>query len=303
MATDTPPPTPTLISSLPDLRVFLSSIPPSSTFYLDLEGKSLSRNGTLSLLTVLAHPTRATSIIDVQTLGNCAFTTPSIGGKTLKAILEDPDTPKCLWDVRNDADALWAHHKVRLAGVTDVQLLENASRVGDKTYLRGLDKCVEKDLRLKFVEVHRWVKTKKEVQALMPDDIFAGRPLDAKTIQYCVNDVVYLPALHDLYTKRITIEWLRKAMDESARRVVEACGSAYEPQSEKKRFGPWGAGLGKNVLTMDKWLEKMEENEMDARERDMFGDDEYDDYYDYDDGLLSSKDAAWDDTFDSCWEK
>ena len=42
---------------------------------------------------------------------------------------------------------------------------------------------------------------------------------------------------------------------------------------------------------------------MDARERDMFGDDEYDDYYDYDDGCLNSKDAAWDDTFDSCWEK
>ena len=34
----------------------------------------------------------------------------------------------------------------------------------------------------------------------------------------------------------------------------------------------------------------------------VFGED-YDDYYDYDDGPLSSKDAAWDDTFDSCWEK
>ncbi|KAK3951960.1 hypothetical protein QBC32DRAFT_314408 [Pseudoneurospora amorphoporcata] len=71
-------------------RVFLSSIPPSSTFYLNFEGKSLSRNGILSLLTVLVLPTQATSNVDVQTLGDSAFTTPGIGGNTLKAILEDP---------------------------------------------------------------------------------------------------------------------------------------------------------------------------------------------------------------------
>ncbi|KAK3948340.1 ribonuclease H-like domain-containing protein [Pseudoneurospora amorphoporcata] len=241
--------TPTLISSIPDLQVFLSSIPPSSTFYLDLEGKSLSRCGTLTLLTILVLPTRATSIVDVQTLGDSAFTTPGTeGGKTLKDILEDVHTPKYFWDVRNDADALWAHHKVRLAGVTDVQLLENASRVGNKTYLYGLDRCVERDLRLGFIEKQHWVNTKNVVRALMENDIFSRRPLDAKTMQYCVNDVVHLPALYNLYANRITSSgWLAKAMDESARRVVEACGPAYVPQSEKKRFGPWGSGFGRNV--------------------------------------------------------
>ncbi|KAK3947812.1 hypothetical protein QBC32DRAFT_223364, partial [Pseudoneurospora amorphoporcata] len=90
--------------------VFLSSIPPSSTFYLDLEGKSLTRNGTLSLLTVLVLPTQAISNVDVQTLGDSAFTTPGIGGNTLKAILEDHHTFKYFWDVRNNADAAetWA---------------------------------------------------------------------------------------------------------------------------------------------------------------------------------------------------
>ncbi|KAK3947360.1 ribonuclease H-like domain-containing protein [Pseudoneurospora amorphoporcata] len=223
--------TPTLISSLPDLQVFLSLIPPSSTFYLDLEGKSLSRNGTLTLLTILVLPMRATSIIDVQTLGDSAFTTPGTDGNTLKAILEDSHTSKCFWDVRNDADALWAHHKVRLAGVTDVQLLENGSRVGDKTYLYGLDRCAERDLGLKYVEKQRWVRTKQEVRALMNmpnNDIFSRRPLDAKTLQYCVNDI------------------LGKAMDESARRVVESCGPGYVLQSENKKFGPWGSGLSRN---------------------------------------------------------
>lgn len=297
---------PTLVSSLPGLQSFLSSIPPSGTctLCLDLEGRNLSRNGTLALLAILIHPSQVTYIIDVQTLGDSAFVTPGTGagGQTLKAILEDPHTPKYVWDIRNDADALWAHYKVRPAGVIDVQLLENASRVGDKTYLHGLSKCVETDLRLKFMERHRWVKTKKEVQALMPNDIFARRPLDAKTLEYCVNDVIYLPALHDLYAERITSEWLAKAMEESAARVVEACGPAYQPQSDKKKLGPWGSGLGKNVVSIEEWIEKWEEEQMDAMfEHNGHYDDNWSD--DLHDDVRGSRDVVWDDTFDSCWDK
>lgn len=77
-------------------------------------------------------------LIDVLALGKEAFATASNNGKTLKSILEDPNIPKCAWDVRNDADALWALYDVGLASVIDIQLLENASRVGDKTYICGL---------------------------------------------------------------------------------------------------------------------------------------------------------------------
>jgi len=279
-----------LISFFSDLRVFLSSIPQSSTLYLDLEGTNLSRNGTLTILTILVYPSRVTSVIDVQTLGNLAFTTSGPDSKTtLKTILEDPNTPKYLWDVRNDADALWAHHRVRLAGVTDVQLLENASRRGDKTYVNGLDKCVEYDLRPKFTELHRWLKTKREVRALMRDGVFARRPLDATTIQYCANDVAYLPALRDLYAKKLDGPWMAKVMDESARRVAEACGPAYQPQSEAKKLGPWGSGLDKKLLTMDEWLDRLEEDKIDAMERDMLGYDQPDEdlYY-----TLISKNAV-----------
>jgi hypothetical protein len=48
--------TPALISLVPELVGFLSSIPSSSTLYLDLEGKNLSRNGTISIITILIHP-------------------------------------------------------------------------------------------------------------------------------------------------------------------------------------------------------------------------------------------------------
>ena len=153
----TPASTPTLISSVPELEAFLSSIPPSSTIYLDLEGNCLSRHGTISLVTVLLYPQKVVRLIDVLVLGKQAFTTASTNGKTLKSILEDANIPKCVWDVRNDADALWALYQVGLAGVTDIQLLENASRAGDKTYLHGLDKSIQSSLKLGFMEVHRWI--------------------------------------------------------------------------------------------------------------------------------------------------
>lgn len=92
---------------------------------------------------------------------------------------------------------------------------------------------------------------------------------------------------------------MEKAMDESARRVVEACGPAYEPHPEAKKLGPWGSGLDKEFLSMDEWLDKLEEDRMDELQRHMLG---YD-YHDLDDYPMNSKDAGWDDTFDSCWEK
>jgi exonuclease 3'-5' domain-containing protein 1 len=207
---------------------------------LDLEGKNLCRHGTLTLMTVLVHPAGSTAVIDVQTLGGSAFTTRGgAEGRTLKDILQDPNVPKLLWDVRNDADALWSHHRVRLAGVLDVQVLENASRGGSRTYLRGLKACVQWDLELDEMELYEFLQTKQELKALMSSDIFARRPLDAQTLQYCANDVVHLPALRDLYVDRLDPEWLQKAKDKSEYRVLVACHYAYKPYCGCKKFGPW----------------------------------------------------------------
>ncbi|KAL8296181.1 hypothetical protein RB600_001595 [Gaeumannomyces tritici] len=142
-----PAPTTTVVASVEKLRVFLSSISHRSTLYLDLEGRNLSRNGTFDILTALVRPTKKTSLIDVHTLADTAFTTANGADRTLKGILGDPDVPKYFWGVRNDADALWSHHRVRLAGVTDVQLLENATRRANKTRLWGLNMAVKRHLK------------------------------------------------------------------------------------------------------------------------------------------------------------
>lgn len=272
---------PALISRPSDLCFFLSSIPNRATLYLDLAGKNVSRNGTLCIITILVHSMQTTRLIDVQTLGASAFTTPGANGKTLKAILEDPHTLKCLWDIRNDADALWAHYQIRLAGVLDVQLLENASRVGDKTYLHSLDKSIENHLTLNVLLVYRMIMP----MGVTFDDVFARRPVDESVMQYCVTAVTYLPALRDTYTKRIDVQWMEKATAESARRVDDACAPTYEPQSEKTNLGPWGSGLIPRLLTLDEWLEAMEEERQDETQREML---EPDYIEDYDDDLSGS---------------
>jgi exonuclease 3'-5' domain-containing protein 1 len=238
MSSHTSPPK--LISSVEDLKKFLSSISSFNSLYIDLEGINLCRHGTISLITILVYPENVVRLVDVAVLGNQAFTVTSDSGKTLKSILEDPNIPKFLWDVRNDADALWALYRVGLAGVTDVQLLENATRFGDKTYLRGLARSIQYDCNLGLLERNRWLSTKEETTKLMSTGVFAARPLDGKTIDYCVNDVIHLPELRNTYMQRINKEWLGKVKKESAARVVEAHRSDYDPLSPTKKFGPWG---------------------------------------------------------------
>ncbi|KAL7624639.1 hypothetical protein AAE478_006208 [Parahypoxylon ruwenzoriense] len=276
---------PTLISSKGELQAFISSIRPSSTLYLDLEGNSLSRHGTICIVTILVYPQGAVNLIDVSTLGESSFTTEASDSRSLKSILEDPSITKCLWDVRRDADALWGLYRVHLAGVIDIQLLENASRAGDKTYLSGLDNAVQRDLNLGSIERYRWNTLKSQIKRLMPTDIFAVRPLGPETIQYCANDVVHLPDLHAVYLRRITNDWLAKAKEQSSRRVDEARSVSCSPSSAERALGPWGRGTDRGIVSFGGLLEELDNQTVEDFERDFFGDDVD---WDYDDGWPES---------------
>ncbi|KAF7554855.1 hypothetical protein G7Z17_g2601 [Cylindrodendrum hubeiense] len=263
----TPTLRPALISSADQLKAFIHTIPPPSTLYFDLEGYDLGRRGTISIITILIHPENKVALIDVRSLGNLAFITESSGGRCLKSIFEDPKTLKCAWDVRNIADALWCLYWVGLEGVTDLQLLENASRSTDKTYLCELDAAVQRDLSLGFVTTNQWLQTKSDVKKLMKDHIFLARPMQTTTIKYCVNDVIHLPELRRVYLRCIEDEWLQKVMEETERRVTESHSPTYEPDSESKSLGPWGSGPIKVVMSEEELLERLEDERMDALER------------------------------------
>jgi exonuclease 3'-5' domain-containing protein 1 len=245
----------------------------------------LSRHGTVSIISILVHSSNQAQLIDVSALGTLAFSTASEDGKTLRSILEDHSICKYIWDVRNDANALWFHYGVSLGGITDLQLLENASRSDDKTYVRGLGKCVQNDLKLGFMKTNHWLRMKQNIKKVMHTDIFSIRPMDPKTIEYCQNDIIYLPALREIYMARIKPEWLTKAKEESEHRVTQARSPEYDPQSEGKKLGPWGSGGNERILTIDQMCEMLEEEREEAITRDLFG---------YDDDLGNLDDYEWD---------
>ncbi|GAB1319889.1 hypothetical protein MFIFM68171_10099 [Madurella fahalii] len=276
-----PPPkisaTPTVISTIPALQAFLSSITPTTHLYLDLEGSNLCRHGTISIITVLLHPQNITYLIDVFVLGPQAFTTPAASASTsaspgtaageavtLKSVLQSAAVSKSLWDLRNDADALWSLYGVALAGAVDVQLLECASRpeAQSKRFVRGLDRCVQHDLAgaVGWAERSAWAETKRAVRDEMDrggggggggggaaggggGDVFAVRPIPERTARYCVGDVMYLRELERVYRARLARPlgriWLDRAVAESGKRLAEAMAEEYQPYGKDKAFSPW----------------------------------------------------------------
>jgi exonuclease 3'-5' domain-containing protein 1 len=164
----------------------------------------------------------------------------------LKSVLESSSIIKVFFDLRNDSDALYQHFGVRLDGIEDIQLMENATRPAfHRRYDNGLDRCITKDAPISYVEKRKWKAAKeKGLKLFHPSkggsyDIFNKRPIDKDIEQYCVIDVQFLPLLRHLYWGRLDSTCRMKVMDETKKRVQGSQSEGYQPQSEEKKFGPW----------------------------------------------------------------
>lgn len=280
---NTPSTTISTPSSLASLLTALTSLPnPSAPLYLDLEGINLSRHGTISLLTLHTPPLPHTYLIDIHTLGSLAFTTPCpLTGTTLASLLASPTPAKVFFDVRNDSDALFAHYGVRLRGVEDVQLMENAGRptAERRRLVAGLERCIEMDLggRLTWAERRAWRAAKEAGKKLFAPErggryeVFEERPVRGEVERYCVNDgmspppffspfawicwsglvsavadeelvVVLLPMLKELYLGKLSAQWKARVVEETEKRVRESQSAGYSPYGREKALGPWGPG-------------------------------------------------------------
>ncbi len=218
----------------------------SPSIYIDLEGIRLSRQGSISLITIFAQSRNCAYLVDVHSLQSSAFSTEAPDGTTLKSILESPAIIKVFFDLRNDSDALHHHYGVRLRGVEDVQLMENARRpAARRRFLSGLEKCIDSDAPISPREKLDWKLAKqKGLKLYHPDrggsyDVFNARPIDMDIVRYCVNDVQFLPQLRSLYWRRLNGEWKRMVTEETEKRVLESQSVGYQPQSPGKKFGPW----------------------------------------------------------------
>ncbi|KAF2673088.1 hypothetical protein BT63DRAFT_436877 [Microthyrium microscopicum] len=242
-----------LIRTVSELQTFLSSITKSSKLYLDFHGIviGLIAPQPLHLLTILISSGAngdLTRVIDLDILGQLAFTTPSSNGQTLRDILADATIQKCLWDVTKAVFASKSVYRIHIASVLDMQLLENAKRHGgpgntrlqrDVFWKSGND---GQQHLLPKKTLDEWRDTREVVESRKDPRKFIERPLDARVLQYCVNQVVHYPMLYDLWKKGENMERLA---DESERRLREGLERLERLWSESNKpaprdlTGPW----------------------------------------------------------------
>lgn len=120
----------------------ITSIPDQehAALFIDLEGRTLGRDGTISILQIFAEPLNEVYLLDINALKAAAFAAGSTDPVLLKSIFENDEILKAFFDVRNDSDALHFHYGIKLQGVIDVQLMHNVL-THPNTGLRGLGGC------------------------------------------------------------------------------------------------------------------------------------------------------------------
>lgn len=229
-----------------DLRGLPSKSP---SLYLDLEGIELGRNGTISIISLYVPPWSTVYIIDIFTLGAKAFDTPGTMEQTVRSILESPEIPKAFFGCRSDLDALYALYNIQLQGVIDIQLMEVAQREGEKRdkydRLLSLVDCINKDCDLTQKQKDEMRQIKKRGKSLYaPDqggsyDVFNERPMQQVIIDYCTQDVTFLPRLWLRYSKKITPEWSAKVQLETKKLIHQSQSVDFELSEETKRLSPW----------------------------------------------------------------
>ncbi|CAI7597102.1 unnamed protein product [Penicillium pancosmium] len=222
-----------------DSLIGLPVDPPS--LYFDLEGVNLGRAGSISLLLLHVAPRSTTYIIDVHVLGAAVFSTRHNTRASLKIILESPDIPKGIFDIRNDSDALYSHYGIRL--------LELATRDDSKEYLAGLAKCIQSNKKLSDSAKKTWQLAKETGKRFFDPqiggryEVFNERPLKPEVLTYCRQDVDLLPSLWELYSCELRVPtngfWRTMVKEATEDRIKLSQSAGYDGQAKSKVCGPW----------------------------------------------------------------
>jgi exonuclease 3'-5' domain-containing protein 1 len=230
------------------LRAFIDGLPDSKgtdpSLYIDLKGNNLSRDGTLSLLTILVEPRHTVHLLDITILGVDAFSIAGSGGQTIKRILESRDIVKVFFDIRNASDALFGLYNIRVEGIEDLQLLELASRDSPKEYVNGLATCVERYIPTSTMEKRHWMKAKQRTRGLFGPlmgasyDITDSRPLCRELESSCLKDILHMPALRELYRAKLCNAWLREIEEETTTRIAFSQSKGFIGRGQHMALAP-----------------------------------------------------------------
>ena len=166
------------------------------------------------------------NLLDILKLGKDTFATTNDSGVTLKQILESSNVRKAFFDVRNDSAALYYQYEITLGGVDDIQLMELATRFKCGMYLNGLTRCIERDAALSFTQENTWLATKESGDKLFEPKlggsyaVFNQRPLEEGIQRYCIQDVLVLPTLWNVYSRKLSKPWQTRVAAEACFRIV-----------------------------------------------------------------------------------
>ena len=184
----------------------------------DMEGCSLGRNGTTSLLQISASA-HEVYIFDVLKLGPDLF---SIYLGPL--ILSNPRILKLCYDCRSDADALFHKHRILAFGLYDLQIVYTAlfQNVKDP-FLKGMLKALQTPGVLHPDEAAAMVKRKLTNKKEWSQNRFEAvlkRPLAPEFIRYCATDVAYLFRMHHLWSHRVDERHILEATHQRMQRFI-----------------------------------------------------------------------------------
>ena len=170
---------------------------------VDLEGLKLCRHGPIALAQLcLSSDLHTTYVIDITRMGYHAFDTCTFDGVSLRRVFQDPVIKKCLFDPRNDSDALFHQFNIALSGVYDLQTAEVAlrrSRGLNVRFVQGLFRCLSSQPDFLTAEQKQFAEIVNEAgkRLFEPEyggsyDVFTQRPLHPSILVYASHDVRYL---------------------------------------------------------------------------------------------------------------
>lgn len=199
-----------------------SSLPEDAIVAVDLEGRSLGRDGSICIVTLATIS--CVYIIDIVRLGPGALQPAS---SLLRKILESNRITKLMFDCRADCDALYHIYNVRMRHVCDLQVAACSTGRFGRKWLPSLTQVLSK-LQL----ITNTDEAIKEAGKKFFDPSKGGsysnwerRPLMNSLREYCFVDVKYFFRLRTLLYKHLIF-----ACSMAEKRVQYVCSGRYNAQ-------------------------------------------------------------------------
>lgn len=224
-------------------------------FDLEGGGVGLGRDGTLSTMQLCCGDGHSVYVVDVTTLRDDAFDTPGTTATTvtMRHLLESSDVIKLMVDCRADSDALYAHYRVKLAGVQDLQLHHLAWQTrsggrGPPRFVTGGKKIIAKWSGLASGVQRERTRVTEEAYELFgrsrgasgSDELLAWdeRPLLPVLIAYAANDVRDLHAGYKALQAQPLGKYQRSIEAETRARLELRTSATFKAGDRANAFAP-----------------------------------------------------------------